>query len=165
YLAEAHDVEPEEISTEKLFDDVEQQLIAWDVMIDPQVTLDYFQKPPTLEQLQLRLQQLMGSTWSDVWKKSPPQQRNPKTQKKKKERTHHSVYRILAEHTRPRPKRKARSPSGKLYTAVVGGPGHNFVFAWSGRETRPQLCVRVVGSGDAATTVLAWSGRETRPQP
>jgi len=109
YLAEAHDMEPEEISTEKLFDDVEQQLIAWNVMIDPQVTLHYFQTPPTLEELQSRLRQLMGSTWSDVWTKSPPQERHGKTPKKL-ERTHHSVYRILDAHTRQKPKRKTRSP-------------------------------------------------------
>ena len=35
------DVEPDEISTEKLFDDIEQQLIAWNVMFDPPVTLEY----------------------------------------------------------------------------------------------------------------------------
>ena len=48
YLAETHDVEPEEISTEKLFDDVEQQLIAWNVMFEPDVTLAYFASPPKL---------------------------------------------------------------------------------------------------------------------
>ncbi len=109
YLAEAHDVEPADISTEKLFDDVEQQLIAWNVMFEPQVTLEYFESQPNLPELQTRLQELLGGTWSDVWLKAPPQARHGKT-RKKHARTHHSVYRILRAHTRRKPKRVARSP-------------------------------------------------------
>ena len=109
FLAEAHDVEPEDISTEKLFDDVEQQLIAWNVMFDPQVTLQYFQSPPSLPNLQSRLRELLSATWSDVWLKSPPQEQHAKT-RKKHARTHHSVYRILQAHTRKKPGRRARSP-------------------------------------------------------
>ena len=67
YLAEAQDLEPEDISTEKLFDDVEEQLIAWNVIFEPEVTLTYFASPPTPLQLQKRLRALLGSTWSDVW--------------------------------------------------------------------------------------------------
>ena len=109
YLAEAHDVEPEEISTEKLFDDVEQQLIAWNVMFDPEDTLAYFGSPPKLPTIQSRLRTLLGGTWSDVWLKSPPQEQHGKT-RKKHARTHSSVYRILQAHTRRKPKRTARSP-------------------------------------------------------
>lgn len=109
YLAEAQDVEPEEISTEKLFDDVEQQLIAWNVMLEPEVTLAYFASQPKLPELQERLRTLLGDTWSDVWLKSPPQEQRGTT-RKKHARTHHSVYRILQEHTRRKPKRTARSP-------------------------------------------------------
>lgn len=109
YLAEAHDVEPEEISTEKLFDDVEQQLIAWNVMFEPQVTLEYFASPPALSNLQARLRKLLGGTWSDVWLKSPAQEQHGKS-RKKHARTHNSVYRILQAHTRPKPQRAARSP-------------------------------------------------------
>jgi hypothetical protein len=109
YLAEAHDVEPDEISTEKLFDDVEEQLIAWNVMIEREVTLDYFALPPQLPELQVRLRALLGGTWSDVWLKSPPQEQRGKT-RKKHARTHNSVYRILEAHTRRKPKRTGRSP-------------------------------------------------------
>jgi hypothetical protein len=109
YLAEAHDVEPDEISTEKLFDDVEQQLIAWNVMFDPEVTLAYFGTPPQSSELQARLRALLSGTWSNVWLKSPPQEQHGKT-RKKHARTHSSVYRILQAHTRRKPKRAARSP-------------------------------------------------------
>jgi len=109
FLAEAHDVEPDEISTEKLFDDVEQQLIAWNVMFDPEVTLAYFGTPLTQSELQSRLRDLLSGAWSDVWLKSPPQEQHGKT-RKKRARTHSSVYRILQAHTRRKPKRMARSP-------------------------------------------------------
>lgn len=109
YLAEAQDVEPEEVSPEKLFDDIEQQLIAWNVMFEPDVTLAYFASPPRLPELQARLRALLRGAWSEVWLKSPPQARPGKT-KTKRARTHNSVYRILQAHTRPTPKRGARSP-------------------------------------------------------
>ena len=109
YLAEEHDVEPEEISTEKLFDDVEQQSIAWNVMIDPQVTFQYFQSPPSLPDLQTRLRELLSGTWSDLWLKSPPQKQHHKT-RKKNDRTHNSGYRILQAHTRRKPRQIAGSP-------------------------------------------------------
>ena len=109
YIAEAQDREPEEISTEKLFDDVERQLIAWNVMFEPQVTINYFQRLPDLEALRSRLQALLGCAWSDTWLKSPPQERHGKT-RRKRARTHNSVYRILQAHCRRKPKQTSRGP-------------------------------------------------------
>lgn len=98
YIAQAQDRQPDEISTEKLFDDVERQLIAWNVMFDPQVTLNYFQDMPDLRSLQQRLHTLLGSTWSDTWITSPVQEHHRKTPTKLA-RTHNSVYRILEAHS------------------------------------------------------------------
>jgi hypothetical protein len=109
YIAQGQDLRPDEISTEKLFDDVERQLIAWNIMFEPQITLDYFWTLPDLNELQLRLQELLGSQWSDTWLKSPAQANHGKT-KRRRDRTHNSVYRILHGHTRPKRKRNARSP-------------------------------------------------------
>jgi hypothetical protein len=109
YIAQAQDREPDEISTEKLFDDVERQLIAWNVMFEPQITINYFARLPDLEELQLQLQALLGSPWSDTWLKSPIQQHHGKT-RRRRARTHNSVYRILHGHTRRKRKRKARDP-------------------------------------------------------
>ena len=45
----------------------------------------------------LRLSELLSGVWRDRWRKSPPKkQRAP--QKKKRKRTHGSVYRILEAH-------------------------------------------------------------------
>ena len=109
YIAQAQDREPDEISTEKLFDDVERELIAWNVIYDAQTTIDYFARLPDLETLQLRLQTLLGSSWSDTWIKSPIQTHHRKTPRRRT-RTHHSVYRILHGHTRRPRKRKAKEP-------------------------------------------------------
>jgi hypothetical protein len=109
YIAEGQDREPEEISTEKLFDDVERQLIAWNVMFPPQVTLNYFQRLPDLDALQARLRILLGSTWSDTWLKSPPQSHHGKTPRKRT-RSHNSVYRILLEHCPRKSKQMSRAP-------------------------------------------------------
>jgi hypothetical protein len=97
------------VATEKLFDDVERQLIAWNVMFEPQVTIDYFQRLPDAEGLRSRLKALLGSVWSDTWLKSPPQQRHGKTPRKRA-RTHSSVYRILRAHCRGKPKQAPRGP-------------------------------------------------------
>lgn len=109
YIAQGQDREPDEISTEKLFDDIEQQLIAWDVMIDRDVTINYFAPLPTLRSLQARLRTLLGSTWSDTWIKSPKQQRHRKVPSKRA-RSHSSVYRILRDHSPRKPRKAATSP-------------------------------------------------------
>lgn len=109
YLAAGQYRQPEEISTEKLFDDVQRQLIAWDVIFPPQVTLHYFQREPRLEALRARLRVLLYSAWSDTWLKSPPQTHHGKTPRKRT-RTHHSVYRILQDHPRRKSQPTARAP-------------------------------------------------------
>ena len=109
YIAEAQDREPEEISSEKLFDDVRGQLNAWNVMFEPQVTVNYFQRLPDLEGLRSRLQALLGCAWSDTWLKSPRQERHGRT-RRKRARTHNSVYRILQAHCRRKPKQTSRGP-------------------------------------------------------
>jgi hypothetical protein len=109
YIAQGQNLEPDQISTEKLFDDIEQQLIAWNVMVEPEVTINYFDRVPHLRSLQARLRSLLGSTWSDTWVKSPKQERHGKTPRKRA-RTHNSVYRVLRDHSRKKQKQTARSP-------------------------------------------------------
>lgn len=109
YIAEGQDREPEEISGEKLFDDVEQQLIAWNVIFEPQVTLDYFELLPDAAALQARLRELLGCAWSNTWLKSPPQAHHGKTPRKRT-RSHSSVYRILQAHCRPKTRQTPRAP-------------------------------------------------------
>jgi len=105
YIAQGQDREPEEISIENLFDDVERQLIAWNVMFEPEATIEYFARLPATQALQTRLRKLLGRTWSITWLKSPPQAHHGTTPRKRA-RSHSSVYRILQAHCRP----KSREP-------------------------------------------------------
>lgn len=97
FVAEAQHRKCEELSSEKLFDDVEKQLISWYVMLDAETTVAYFKHVPNVDQLQRRLQKLLASPWSETWLKSPPP-KNPRRQRETtKKREHSSVYRILQE--------------------------------------------------------------------
>jgi len=109
YVAEGQSREPEEISTEKLFDDVEQQLIAWNVVFESDATLQHFEGLSGLRDLRSRLQALLGHVWSNTWLKAPPQKNHRRTPRKRT-RTHSSVYRILQAHSRRKSTQTCRSP-------------------------------------------------------
>ncbi len=103
YIAQAKDREPYEISTELLFRDIERELIAWNVVIPVTTTIAYFESIPTLRDLQIKLQKLLRSTWSDTWLATPPQPVHRVTPRKRG-RDHYSVYRL----THGTPKKKPR---------------------------------------------------------
>lgn len=87
----------EKISTENLFDDVQRELIAWSVVIDPEATLRHFEGEWTALRVKGRLSELLGSLWRDRWKKAPPKKKKAPHPKKEK-RTHGSVFRIVEAH-------------------------------------------------------------------
>jgi hypothetical protein len=97
FVAAAEKRERETISTENLFDDVRRQLIAWNVMIEPEATVAYFDRPSTVTAMKKRLQVLLHSVWTDRWIKAPPN-KGKRAQPAPRARTHGSVYRILQEH-------------------------------------------------------------------
>lgn len=108
YVAEAQQRDIEELSSEKLFDDVNRELIAWNVVLNVETTAKYFEALPSVETMCTRLQTLLASTWSDTWIKSP-KPTNPRRQREtQNKRTHESVYRIL-QNCRPRPCKAADS--------------------------------------------------------
>lgn len=97
YIAAAQKREADTISTQKLFDDVEEQLIAWRVMVEPELTVAYYDRPWKLEQVQVRLQGLLREVWTERWIKDPTRKR-AHSKKPLRARSHASVYRILQEH-------------------------------------------------------------------
>jgi hypothetical protein len=99
HVAEAEQRDIETISTEKLFEDVTEQLTAWNIVIETKTTIDLFAKPPPLRKLQARLRKLLAHVWRDRWLKAPSRKRRPPVKKGK--RTHGSVYRILTAYRRP----------------------------------------------------------------
>jgi Transposase DDE domain len=96
YVAQAEQRAIETISTEKLFEDVTEQLMALNTLIDTKTIVDLFAEPPALAEMQKRLQTLLADVWQDRWLKAPSRKRNP--QAKKGKRTHGSVYRILTDY-------------------------------------------------------------------
>jgi hypothetical protein len=99
----------EEISGEKLFEDVERQMIAWSQVIDPEETIAHFQTEGTALRVKARLSELLRGLWKDRWLKSPPKQPQAKPKVARK-RTHSSVYRILEAHQQRLKNEKRRLP-------------------------------------------------------
>jgi hypothetical protein len=97
FVAAAARRERETISTENLFEDVRRELIAWNVMIEPEATVGYFDGSSTSTDVKKRLQALLHSVWTDRWIKVPPNKRK-RVEPVARARTHGSVHRILQEH-------------------------------------------------------------------
>jgi hypothetical protein len=95
YVAEAQDMEPAEISTEKLFDDVKRELTAWTIMVDLEQTALHFEDLPAPADLKKHLARLLRACWSETWKASPPQTVHRQSPRKRT-RTHNSAFRLLA---------------------------------------------------------------------
>jgi hypothetical protein len=87
----------EEISGEKLFEDVQRQMIAWSELVEPEETIAHFEGEWTAVRVKVRLSELLGGLWKDRWLKSPPK-RPQSPRKKVRKQTHGSVYRILEAH-------------------------------------------------------------------
>jgi hypothetical protein len=89
-----------EVSTEKLFDSVCRQLVAWNELGDPAYAVAYVQPPLTAQPLKQMLHQLLsGEVWTDRWIKSvnkkPRPKGKPKARVKPGHGGHSSVWRIL----------------------------------------------------------------------
>jgi hypothetical protein len=100
YVAAAEEWEPENISLEKLFDDVERELIAWTVLVTPRETTEIFDKIPSVAQVRRRLTKLLGNVWQDRWLKAVNEKPRPYGRKTKSSRGHTSIHRVLEDHRR-----------------------------------------------------------------
>lgn len=94
YVAQGSNHRVAEVSTEKLFLDVQNQLIAWNELMEPKETLKLIQ-PIDLKQTCARLRQLLSKVWTDLWKKASSKKRPPPQHSGK--RGHVSAYRVLEE--------------------------------------------------------------------
>ena len=96
YIARGADLEPDEISVELLMKDVETQLKCWELMIDLEMTMEYFSGPHSNAKTQRRLGNLLDNVWTERWRKSSSPDRIYKPPGKRK-KAHGSVYRIERE--------------------------------------------------------------------
>ena len=117
------------ISGEKLFVDVERDLVAWQEVIGPAQTAEVLGEPLPTPQLKKRLKELMKSAWTERWRKAPPHKQPVKhPHKEYLKGGHNSVYRLLQEAKlakRQAAKRSARGPttpqSPRRKPAAAGG--------------------------------------------
>jgi hypothetical protein len=98
HVAVARGYEPERISTEKLFNDVQRELISWSVLVEPPVRVGGFEQPGTAPLITRRLRELLGSVWSDRWLKAPVKKCSAPPARRKLRGNHSSVHRILEDH-------------------------------------------------------------------
>jgi hypothetical protein len=96
YVAQTQKCEPEEISTQLLFEDVVEELTAWHKFLSAAQTVEWLRDGvETAEQVIAYLQERLAPTWKVRWRKA-------KTKKSPKEKPptqylkggHSSVYRI-----------------------------------------------------------------------
>jgi hypothetical protein len=98
-IAEGSGHHKDEISAENLFDDAKRELIAWNVMIEPDATVAYFDREWSAYRVKARLSGLLRGLWREGWRKAPP--KKPRgAEKVERVRTHGSVFRILEAHRR-----------------------------------------------------------------
>jgi DDE family transposase len=100
YIAAAEQWEAADVSLEKLFEDVERELIAWTVMVEPQVTVTVFGAPPSVAQVRRKLTKLLSNVWQDRWLKTVNDKPRPHRGKQRASRAHTSVHRVLEDHRR-----------------------------------------------------------------
>jgi hypothetical protein len=96
-IAVGAQLQREKISGEKLFQDVERQMIAWGETVTPEETIAHFQGKWTAPRVKVRLSELLSGLWRDRWLKAPPKKKTA-PRKRIRKRTHGSVYRILEAH-------------------------------------------------------------------
>ena len=108
YVAQGQRRETDTISTEKLFEDVQDHLVASAVFFDPGALPYGLRCPRGVAELTRRLTQRLGSIWKKRWLKAPAKKPNPSPYIKKT-RTHGSVYRIL-QASKPKSASTTRGP-------------------------------------------------------
>jgi hypothetical protein len=100
YVAAAEQWEPADVSLEKMFEDVEKELIAWTVLVQPMDTVAAFGEIPSVAQVRKQLTKLLGNVWRDPWLKTVNEKARPYRRKPQASRTHTSVHRVLEDHRR-----------------------------------------------------------------
>jgi len=71
-IAQARHRAVQNLSTEKMFDDVEKHLHAWILFFPPDETVFYLSSFDGLAEVRRRLSSVLADLWTNVWLKSPP---------------------------------------------------------------------------------------------
>lgn len=95
FIAGAQELEPEEISTRLLFENVAEELTAWQQFLSPKKTLEWLDDGVhTAAQVRAYLRRRLAKRWDEQWRKRPTVPRGPKPPTQYLQGGHSSVYRI-----------------------------------------------------------------------
>jgi len=101
YVAQEAPCEPREISTEMLFRDVTEELIATSRILHPEQVEELIPEAHDPDHVRQRLSELLFGRWQKRWKKAnyrrrnPTKHRKPAPRKAHQKKGHDSVYRVL----------------------------------------------------------------------
>jgi hypothetical protein len=99
-----------ELSTDKIFADLHEQLVSLHTVLQPEEWLSCLAVPTTAEQMQERLGARLGGTWSPRWRKATNKKPRPHPAKVKQAGAHTSVHKILQEAKQAKQQRKVTPP-------------------------------------------------------
>ena len=88
-------VKVEEVSTEKIFEDMHEQLVSLHTVLSSEELVPCLKVPKTLDEMKHRLATRLGNLWSPRWKKSVNKKRRPVQAKAKQSGAHTSVHKLL----------------------------------------------------------------------
>jgi hypothetical protein len=98
YVADGAGRATDDVSTEKLFESVCRQLVAWDELGEPARAAAYFRPALPAGELKAKLRALLSGVWTDRWVKAvnkAPRRYKPKARVRPGHGGHSSVWRIL----------------------------------------------------------------------
>lgn len=98
YVAAAQGRQAETISAEKLFVDVQQELIAWKVLLPVRATVTYLTPFSSAPRIRRRLHRLLDARWTPRWIKAPTRKRRATTKRSAGTRCHKSAFRLIKAH-------------------------------------------------------------------
>ncbi len=110
YVAQAGNVTTEEVSTAKLFDDVQEELIAQNKLGSPEKVVEAMQDVKTQAQMRQLLKGLLADRWEPRWKKTPSNPRKTRGRTKHVKSGRSSVFKVLQEHRAKRSAPRRGSP-------------------------------------------------------
>lgn len=96
------------ISTEKLFVDVREHLIAWGLLIGPSATISGWPDPKGVACVRNRLRMLLKSVWTPRWIKAPPKKRKSPHMVRRK-RKHLSAHQVIQKSKTTRRRRQEQT--------------------------------------------------------
>jgi hypothetical protein len=95
YLAQAQQCLPETISTQLLFEDIQEEWTAWHKFLTPSQTLAWLEDGvETAAQLMAYLRRRLAGVWNKRWLKAATKKRSPAGKREYLKGGHSSVYRI-----------------------------------------------------------------------